>query len=289
MRHLSLQCLMMLVLTLVASSALALSVEEVPNPRHVNAWVTDHADILTPEQELELNTMLHELEHLTSVEVALVTLHSVDAPTPKDFATRLFNYWGVGKEELNNGLLVLLVMDERRLEMETGYGLEGVLTDGWLATIQAEHMVPHFKEGQFGIGLTSGLAEIYRRLTPHPLPTPHPGPALPPTSEDAWPGGAGLADFAAVSSLADFNDLLDLVAREGINAADFNDRVETQPPNTCVSCSCLSFMFILLLYLRIAARRVGIHFGGSIGGGGGGGGGSFGGGRSGGGGSGSSW
>lgn len=87
---------------------------------------------------------------------------------PKDFATALFNHWGIGKAEANNGLLVLLVMDQRRLEMETGYGLEPLLPDGWLGTMQSQSMVPLFKQGKFGEGLLAGVAAVAHRLNQDP-------------------------------------------------------------------------------------------------------------------------
>lgn len=152
----------------IPTAAWALSVEDVPNPQDQGRWVTDSADMLSPSAERELDGRIDALEQDLGVEIAVVTVDEVDAPTPKDFATSLFNHWGIGKASSDNGLLVLMVRGERRLEMETGYGMEAVLTDGWLKRMQQEEMVPHFKGGDFGKGLRAGLAACDERLRKYP-------------------------------------------------------------------------------------------------------------------------
>lgn len=152
----------------VAANAWAVSVEEVPNPRDGFGWVSDTIDVIDPVPESKLNRMISAIEAEQGVEIAVVTVQSVDTATPKDFATELFNYWGIGKSSSNNGLLVLLVKGERRLEMETGYGTEAVLTDGWLKTMQRKEMVPHFKNGNYGLGLVKGVEASIARLRKYP-------------------------------------------------------------------------------------------------------------------------
>jgi len=146
----------------------AVSVGEVVNPRSSGGWVSDGAAILTPEQTQRLERRLAELHADLDVEVLVVTVREVDLPTPKDFATALFDDWRIGDREANNGLLVLVVTGERRMEMETGYGLEGVLPDGWLGTMQSEQMVPAFRTGDYGVGLEAGLGAIDARLRQFP-------------------------------------------------------------------------------------------------------------------------
>ncbi|MEE2829308.1 MAG: TPM domain-containing protein [Myxococcota bacterium] len=143
---------------------LAISVQEVPNPRSSHGgWVTDQAEQIAPETEAAMEARLDLLHQETGVEVAVVTVDTI--PTdPKSFATELFNTWKIGSAERNDGLLVLLVMSQRRLEMETGYGLEDRLPDAWLGRMQRKRMVPHFKEGAFGDGLLAGLEVIDDRL-----------------------------------------------------------------------------------------------------------------------------
>jgi uncharacterized protein len=150
-------------LQLLAALLLALTIESVPNPRDRNSWVSDSAGLISAPVEARINSRLDALERELGVEIAVVAVKDVDS-TPKDFATRLFNHWHIGKAQADNGLLVLMVMKKRRLEMETGYGLEPILPDGWLGTMQNEVMVPLFKKGNFAGGIEAGLARIDERL-----------------------------------------------------------------------------------------------------------------------------
>jgi len=155
-------------LALMFAVAQALTPSDVPNPQaDHNGWVTDMAGVLDATAEAEIEARLEDLHRDLDVEVAVVTVQDVDG-TPKAFATGLFNLWGIGDREANNGVLVLLVLGQRRLEMETGYGLEGVLPDGWLGRMQQEHMVPAFKEGDYAAGLQIGLVHIDERLRQSP-------------------------------------------------------------------------------------------------------------------------
>ncbi|AWV89217.1 TPM domain-containing protein [Bradymonas sediminis] len=143
----------------------AMSVDTVPDPRAEDGWVSDTIGLIEPERRLRLNQKLSALEQQTEVEVALVVVEAVDTATPKDFATQLFNHWKLGKASQNNGLLILLVHGEKRLEMETGYGLETVLTDGWLKRVQMREMVPAFKADRYGQGLEVGVDAVIQHLT----------------------------------------------------------------------------------------------------------------------------
>lgn len=134
----------------------AYTVESVPNPVKFNSFVTNPDGILTKQEEEELNLLLLMLEDSSTCQAAVVVLNSIGDEVPKDFATRLFNHWGIGQKN-NNGFLLLLVMDQRRVEMETGYGIEGILTDGICKNIQINHMVPYFKEGLYAEGVLEGM------------------------------------------------------------------------------------------------------------------------------------
>ena len=147
-------------------SAHAVSVNEVPNPRHANSWVSDEADMLSAAAQERIDDRIDTLEQASGVEIAVVTVPSVAAATPRDFGTQLFNHWGIGKAGEDNGLLVLMVADERRLEMETGYGLEADLPDSWLKRMQESTMVPHFQRGNFDRGLEAGVEAVIERLEP---------------------------------------------------------------------------------------------------------------------------
>lgn len=132
--------------------------EEIIDPRPSGGWIVDQADILDEEMEARLNERITALEQDTTVEILIVTIEDTEM-VPKEYATALFNRLTIGKATSNNGLLVLMVMGQRRLEMETGYGMETVLGDAWLGVMQARAMVPQFREGNFGAGIEAGIAE----------------------------------------------------------------------------------------------------------------------------------
>ena len=152
-----------LVLTLLA----ALTVQQVPSPRPRGGWVSDQAELIPPATERRIDERISALERDLGVEIAVATVRDIDR-TPREFATALFAHWGIGKTRADSGLLVLLVADQRRMEMETGYGLEAALPDGWLAVMQNEAMVPAFRTGDFAAGLEAGLARIDERLRAQP-------------------------------------------------------------------------------------------------------------------------
>jgi len=159
------------------------SIDEVANPRHRDGWVSDTARVLEPHEKGQLDVLLQRVHEETGAEVAVVTVEDT-IDEPKAFATGLFNHWGLGDARANNGLLVLLVLDRRRLEMETGYGLEAVLPDGWLGSMQAQQMVPHFKGGDYGTGLVAGVEATAERLQANAEAVRKGSPA-PPTARPA--------------------------------------------------------------------------------------------------------
>lgn len=180
---------------LMAPSALAVSVDDVPNPRARGAWVSDTNDMIPAPTEARIEEAITAFERERGVEIAVVCVDAVDSATPKDFATQLFNRWGIGKAGKDDGLLVLMVLGERRLEMETGYGLEPVLTDGWLKRMQEDEMIPFFKAGDYGTGIEAGVKASITRLRAHPegvLPAADPPPrAATPRTATGTPGGGG--------------------------------------------------------------------------------------------------
>ncbi|MEA5572299.1 TPM domain-containing protein [Calothrix sp. UHCC 0171] len=149
-------------------SSLAVTVQEVPNPRQVNgAWVTDMADILTDETEIQLNRMISRLEAKNGAEIAVVTVpETAPAASPKEFKTKLFNYWGIGKKGKDNGVLFLVSVKDRRVEIETGYGVEGILPDAQVGNIINTEITPRFKQKDFDGGILAGTKALIIVLEP---------------------------------------------------------------------------------------------------------------------------
>jgi uncharacterized protein len=175
------------------------SIADVPNPRP-NGWVSDQAHVLGDAGKQQLDGLAERLHADRGIELAVVTVDDVPG-TPKQFATALFNRWGIGSAATNNGVLVLLVVGKRRLEIETGRGIEAALPAAWLADMQRDRMVPRFKAGDLRGGLVAGLEAIDEHVRAAPAESssaaPHgeyrsDGSAVPPTAgSPISPGLAG--------------------------------------------------------------------------------------------------
>ena len=164
--------------------AIALRVEEVPNPRQSGGWVTDMTNTLSPETEAQLNQMISDLEAKNGSEIAVVTVPETSpSATPKEFATTLFNYWHIGKADKNNGVLFLISTGDRRVEIETGYGIASILPDAQVRNIINQEITPKFKQGDFDGGTLVGTQKIITVLnTSQPYQTNEPSRAKAPSS-----------------------------------------------------------------------------------------------------------
>ncbi|HPD58682.1 MAG TPA: TPM domain-containing protein, partial [Paludibacteraceae bacterium] len=147
------------------------TVETIPNPKKLNrfAFVSNPDGILNPETESQINNLLDSLEKKTGAEVAIVLVNSIGNEDIKSFAEQLFNSWKIGKEKEDNGLLVLFVMDQRKVTFEVGYGLEGILPDAICKRIQIESMIPEFKKGNYDAGILAGVQRIYATILKEPV------------------------------------------------------------------------------------------------------------------------
>ncbi len=157
-----------LAIFLVALPSYALTVEEVPNPQQIyGGWVTDMANILSDRTESQLNQMISRLEAKNSAEIAVVTVpETAPAATPKEFTTKLFNHWKIGKKGKDNGILFLISVKNKRVEIETGYGMEGILPDAKVSQIISTEIIPRFKQRDFDGGVLGGTKALIVILEP---------------------------------------------------------------------------------------------------------------------------
>lgn len=135
------------------------TVEEVPNPKAglERSYVSNPDGILAPSAVDSLNGWLERLERKATAQVAVVVVADIASSSTRDFGQALFEQWGIGQSDKNNGLLILLVRDKRKINFITGYALEGVLTDLTCKSIQEEYMLPAFKKGEYDRGVLLGV------------------------------------------------------------------------------------------------------------------------------------
>lgn len=136
------------------------TVKTVPNTRleSNDIHVSDPDGFLSDSAEMNINTALCAIRD--KADVFVVTLASIGDVDPRHFATELFNYWGIGDAETNNGVLMLFVEDQHALETETGYGAESTLTDVKCERIFTNTILPYFRAGDYEGGLCAGVGEI---------------------------------------------------------------------------------------------------------------------------------
>ncbi len=127
--------------------------------------VVDLADIVEPEIEAGLNRYLLELEQKTTAQVIVLTITSLEDQPIEDLALDIaHNKWKLGQKGKDNGLLLLVALQDRKYRFEVGYGLEGVLPDSLVGSIGRDYLVPYFKEGNYSKGITAGTLAVINTI-----------------------------------------------------------------------------------------------------------------------------
>jgi uncharacterized protein len=118
-------------------------------------YVTDTQGLLTGAERARLNALLGELERLTGAQIAVATVASTQPLPVDDYAVRLFERWKIGKKGKDNGILLVVASEDRKLWITVGYGLEGAVPDATAGRIHREILQPAFRAGDFGQGITA--------------------------------------------------------------------------------------------------------------------------------------
>jgi uncharacterized protein len=153
-------------LGLISPPVLAQSIQDLPNPRQQNgSWIQDRAEILSPAVERQINHRIDQLTAKTSAELAIATLPQLPAgQDPHTFALEVFNTWKIGQRRSNNGVLLFVAQENRRVEVITGQGLQETLPDAEVASLIRQEIVPAFQQGGYEAGLVQGTTAIAQRL-----------------------------------------------------------------------------------------------------------------------------
>lgn len=154
------------IVALFILAAIPFFVHAYVSPGKPTGYVNDFAGMLAPAEKTELENNLTELEKQTGAEVAVVTIKTLGDETIETYAVKLFEEWGIGKKGKDNGLLLLIAQDERKMRIEVGYGLEGDITDAQASWIIRNILTPAFQKGNYGDGIVSAtqtIGEIIRK------------------------------------------------------------------------------------------------------------------------------
>ncbi|MFC0268140.1 TPM domain-containing protein [Kushneria aurantia] len=134
--------------------------------------VVDNANLLDSTAERQLTESLAAHEQATGEQIVVVTLPDLQGDTIEQYGYQLGRHWGIGQAEENNGALLIVARDERRVRIEVGYGLEGRLTDAQSSIIINQRILPAFREGDFSRGIVAGSEAMIEVLGGDPLAQP---------------------------------------------------------------------------------------------------------------------
>ncbi|MBU0878066.1 MAG: TPM domain-containing protein [Candidatus Omnitrophica bacterium] len=131
--------------------------EKFPKP---SGYVNDFVGILPPQERVKLENLLSELERKTTAQVSVVSLETTKPLDIETYAVKLFENWGIGQKGKDNGVLLLVASEDKKVRIEVGYGLEGAIPDALAQQIIAQVIVPLFKQGNFPQGIMKGALGI---------------------------------------------------------------------------------------------------------------------------------
>jgi uncharacterized protein len=129
--------------------------------------VNDFAHVIDPDSKAAIDAMIRELQEKSGDAVVVATVQTVEPfGTVKEYAVKLFENHGrgIGQKGKDNGILILLAIKERRVEIEVGYDLEQWITDGFAGQTSRDDMAPRFREGRYGEGLLAGTERVVSRI-----------------------------------------------------------------------------------------------------------------------------
>lgn len=126
--------------------------------------VVDAANIIPDDQEAALVAKLTALEDTTDRQLVVATIPSLEGYPIDDYGYRLGRAWGIGQKETDNGALLIVAPNDRKVRVEVGYGLEPILTDAWSSVLINTTIVPQFKAGNYPAGIIAGADALISQL-----------------------------------------------------------------------------------------------------------------------------
>ena len=122
--------------------------------------VNDFANVISSAYEQKMTGITTELYRKTGTAVVIVTMPDIGGAEYNDYANRLYSAWGIGKKGEDKGVLIFVTVKERKMRIETGYGVEGILPDGLVGDIRDSYIVPYLKQNKYGEGLLNGTLAV---------------------------------------------------------------------------------------------------------------------------------
>ena len=140
-----------------------LSFGQLAVPPHGGVWVHDEANVLSAPTKSELETLLQANRDATTNQIAVLIIPSLKGESLEQYAIKVaHDEWKLGQKDKDNGVLLLISVEDRQVNIETGYGLEGVLTDALSSRINRNEIVPYLKQGDYDTGVKAGVDAIIK-------------------------------------------------------------------------------------------------------------------------------
>jgi len=162
-------CLLVLALALIGFSAPVLASTPIPP---LTSPVVDLTGTLDAAQIAQLDRQARELHQRKGSQLQILIVPSTHPEDIADYAQRVFDQWKIGRADADDGLLLVVAKDDRRVRIHTGYGLEGAIPDITAARVIQEYLVPKFRAGDFAGGIVDGSAVLVKLIDGEPLPEP---------------------------------------------------------------------------------------------------------------------
>ncbi|MGH8509050.1 MAG: TPM domain-containing protein, partial [Gammaproteobacteria bacterium] len=145
----------------------------------LTARIIDQTGMLSAGQRLDLENKLQVFENAKGSQIAVLIVPTTQPEAIEQYSMRVVEQWRLGRKGIDDGALLLVAKGDRKLRIEVGYGLEGVLTDATSKRIISEVITPLFKRGDFHAGIAAGVDRMIRVIEGEPLPPPEPAGSLP--------------------------------------------------------------------------------------------------------------
>ncbi|WP_425389531.1 TPM domain-containing protein [Ekhidna sp.] len=163
-----LKSIVLLLVAMMASIHLnAQDQQEVPT---LTERVTDLANLLSPSEEAYLTNQLKDLEERKGSQLAILTVNTTEPETIEQYSIRVVDQWKLGREDVDDGVLLVIAKNDRKLRIEVGYGLEGAIPDAYAKRIISNIIVPHFRDGDYYLGVEEGVEAIIGLIDGEELP-----------------------------------------------------------------------------------------------------------------------
>ncbi|HWR43188.1 TPM domain-containing protein [Sporomusa sp.] len=133
---------------------------QIPPAPTQGVYVQDHAGVLDSDTKSKINNLGGKLAAKTKAQIVVLTVKSLEGASLDEYALEVLRRWGIGDKQLNNGVLVLVAVNDRQSRIEVGYGLEGVLNDAKTGAIQDEYMIPYFAANDYNKGIWNGYQAL---------------------------------------------------------------------------------------------------------------------------------